>query len=153
LLVNNASQLGLGPDSRLASYPASDFRRLFETNFFAPLALIQLALPALRAARGRVTNISSDAALGAYAGWGAYGASKAALDQLSNVLGAEEPDLRVYAVDPGEMQTAMLRQAYPNDDLSDRAYPADVANALLELVTGDLPSGRYQAGKLQGVKS
>ena len=153
LLVNNASQLGLGPDSRLADYPASDLRRLFETNFFAPLALIQLALPALRNAGGRVISISSDAALGAYAGWGVYGSSKAALDQLSNVLGAEEPALRIYAVDPGEMQTAMLRQAYPNDDLADRADPADVAYALLELVTGDLPSGRYKAAKLQGVRS
>jgi NAD(P)-dependent dehydrogenase (short-subunit alcohol dehydrogenase family) len=153
LLVNNASQLGLGPDSRLADYPASNLRRLFETNFFAPLALTQLALPALRKAAGRVINISSDAALGAYAGWGVYGASKAALDQFSNVLGAEEPALRVYAVDPGEMQTSMLREAFPKDDLSDRADPADVAQALLELVHGDLPSGRYQAGKLQGVRS
>jgi NAD(P)-dependent dehydrogenase (short-subunit alcohol dehydrogenase family) len=153
LLVNNASQLGLGPGSRLADYPASNLRRLFETNFFAPLALTQLALPALRTAGGRVINVSSDAALGAYAGWGVYGSSKAALDQFSNVLGSEEPDLRVYAVDPGEMQTAMLREAFPNDDLSGRADPADVAQSLLELVLGDLPSGRYQASKLQGVRS
>jgi NAD(P)-dependent dehydrogenase (short-subunit alcohol dehydrogenase family) len=153
LLVNNASMLGLGPDSRLAGYPAGDIARLFVVNLFAPLALTQLALPLLRKTGGRVINISSDAALGAYAGWGVYGSSKAALDQISNVLGAEEPSIRVYAVDPGEMQTAMLREAFPKDDLSDRANPADVANALLELVNGDLPSGRYQAGKLQGVRS
>jgi NAD(P)-dependent dehydrogenase (short-subunit alcohol dehydrogenase family) len=153
LLVNNASMLGLGPDSRLADYPAGDLARLFVVNLFAPLALSQLALPLLRKTGGRVINISSDAALGAYAGWGAYGSSKAALDQLSNVMGAEEPALRVDAVDPGEMNTAMLREAFPQDDLSNRAQPANVANALLELVNGDLPSGRYQAEKLQGVRS
>ena len=153
LLVNNASMLGLGPDSRLADYPAGDLARLFVVNLFAPLALTQLALPLLRKTGGRVINISSDAALGAYSGWGVYGSSKAALNQLSNVLGAEEPSLRVYAVDPGEMNTAMLREAFPKDDLSNRANPAHVANALLELVNGELPSGRYQAEKLQGVRS
>jgi NAD(P)-dependent dehydrogenase (short-subunit alcohol dehydrogenase family) len=152
LLVNNASQLGHGPDSRLADYSIEAVRELYETNVFAPLALTQLALPALSRAGGRVINISSDAALGAYAGWGVYGSSKAALDQLSNVLSAEET-LRVYAVDPGEMQTAMLREAFPNDDLSDRANPADVAQSMLELITGDLPSGRYQAAKLNEVRS
>jgi NAD(P)-dependent dehydrogenase (short-subunit alcohol dehydrogenase family) len=153
LLVNNASMLGLGPESRLAGYPANSLARLYQVNVFAPLALTQLALPQLRKAGGRVINISSDAAQGAYAGWGAYGSSKAALDQISNVLSAEEPALRIYAADPGEMQTAMLREAFPQNDLSDRANPAAVANALLELVNGDLPSGRYQAGKLLGVRS
>jgi NAD(P)-dependent dehydrogenase (short-subunit alcohol dehydrogenase family) len=148
LLVNNASILGPS-QARLADYPAHEFMAVYQVNLFAPVALTQLALPALRACGGRVLDITSDAAHGAYPGWGGYGSAKAALEQFSNVLGAEEPGIRVYAVDPGEMQTAMLREAFPHDDLSDRANPADVAEQLLALVDGDLPSGRYSAGALE----
>ena len=107
-------------------------------------------LPALRAARGRVLAVSSDAAVGAYEGWGGYGASKAALDQLANVLGAEEPDLRVHAVDPGDMRTAMHQDAFPGEDISDRPEPEAVVPALRRLIEADLPSGRYVAAELVG---
>ena len=111
----------------------------------APHALIRLLLPALRAATGRVLTLSSDAAVEAYPGWGGYGASKAALDQLAAVLGAEEPLLLVYAVDPGDMRTAMHQAAFPGEDISDRPEPETVVPALRRLVDGDLPSGRYEA--------
>ena len=148
LLVLNASTLGTSPLPPLAAYDLDVLRAVLETNTVAPLALTQLVLPALRAARGRVVAVSSDAALGAYEGWGAYGASKAALDQLANVLGAEEPDVRVYAVDPGDMRTAMHPDAFPGEDISDRPEPGTVVPALRRLVDGELPSGRYVAADL-----
>jgi len=151
LLVLNASALGTSPLPPLARYGLDALRAVLETNTVAPLALTQLVLPALRAARGRVLAVSSDAAVGAYSGWGGYGASKAALDQLANVLGAEEPDLRVYAVDPGDMRTAMHQDAFPGEDISDRPEPATVVPALRRLVDGDLPGGRYVAAELAGV--
>jgi NAD(P)-dependent dehydrogenase (short-subunit alcohol dehydrogenase family) len=151
LLVLNASTLGTSPLPPLAGYDLDALRGVLETNTVAPLALTQLLLPALRAARGRVLAVSSDAAVGAYAGWGGYGASKAALDQLANVLGAEEPDLRVYAVDPGDMRTAMHQEAFPGEDISDRPEPETVVPALRRLVEADLPSGRYVAAELAGV--
>jgi NAD(P)-dependent dehydrogenase (short-subunit alcohol dehydrogenase family) len=151
LLVLNASSLGTSPLPPLARYDLDALRAVLETNTVAPLALTQLLLPALRAARGRVLAVSSDAAVGAYAGWGGYGASKAALDQLANVLGAEEPDLRVYAVDPGDMRTAMHQDAFPGEDISDRPEPATVVPALRRLVDQDLPGGRYVAAELAGV--
>src|SRR5215469_13951789 len=120
LLVSNASELGPSPLPRLADVPLAAVRRVHEVNVLAPLALTQLFLPLLRASRGTVMNISSDAAVEAYPGWGAYGASKAALDQLSAVLAAEEPDLAVYAVDPGDMRTEMHQAAFPGEDISDR---------------------------------
>jgi NAD(P)-dependent dehydrogenase (short-subunit alcohol dehydrogenase family) len=149
LLVLNASTLGPSPLPRLADLPTEEFEAILRTNTVAPLALTQLLLPALRAAGGRVVAISSDAAVEAYEGWGGYGASKAALDQLAAVLGAEEPGLRVYAADPGDMRTEMHQAAYPGEDISDRPSPESVVPGLLPLVDGDLPSGRYRAADLQ----
>ena len=150
LLVLNASTLGPSPLPPLATYDPAALRAVLETNTVAPLALTQLVLPALRAARGRVLAVSSDAAVGAYEGWGGYGASKAALDQLAHVLGAEEPDLRVHAVDPGDMRTAMHQDAFPGEDISDRPEPEAVVPALRRLIEADLPSGRYVAAELVG---
>jgi NAD(P)-dependent dehydrogenase (short-subunit alcohol dehydrogenase family) len=151
LLVLNASTLGPSPLPPLAAYDLDALRAVLETNTVAPLALTQLLLPALRAARGCVLALSSDAALGAYPGWGGYGASKAALDQLANVLGAEEPDLRVYAVDPGDMRTAMHQDAFPGEDILDRPEPETVVPALRRLVDSDRPGGRYVAADLTAV--
>jgi NAD(P)-dependent dehydrogenase (short-subunit alcohol dehydrogenase family) len=148
LLVANASDLGPSPLPPLAELPLPAFERLLAVNTVAPLALVQLLLPALRRAGGRVLLVSSDAAVEAYAGWGGYGASKAALDQLGRVLAVEEPDLRVYAVDPGDMATDMHQAAFPGEDISDRPSPDTVVPALLRLAGGDLPSGRYRAAEL-----
>jgi NAD(P)-dependent dehydrogenase (short-subunit alcohol dehydrogenase family) len=145
LLVNNASDLGPSPLPALARYPLEALRRVYETNVVAPLALVQLLAPRLRAANGIVVNVSSDAAIGPYPGWGGYGSAKAALDQLSAVLAAEEPDLRVYAVDPGDMRTAMHQAAFPGADITDRPEPAAVVPALLRLLEARPPSGRYRA--------
>jgi NAD(P)-dependent dehydrogenase (short-subunit alcohol dehydrogenase family) len=118
---------------------------VYETDVVAPLALTQTLLPELRASGGTVVNISSDAAVEAYPGWGGYGSAKAALDQLSAVLAAEEPDLRVYAVDPGDMRTDMHQAAFPGEDISDRPEPETVVPALLRLLDERPPSGRYRA--------
>jgi NAD(P)-dependent dehydrogenase (short-subunit alcohol dehydrogenase family) len=151
LLVNNASALGPSPQPLLADYPLEELRRVYEVNVFAPLAFVQEALPRLRTG-GAVLNISSDAAVEAYEGWGGYGSSKAALDQLSAVLAAERPDLRVYAVDPGDMRTQMHQEAFPGEDISDRPPPEESVPGLLALVEGDLRSGRYQARDLVAVR-
>jgi NAD(P)-dependent dehydrogenase (short-subunit alcohol dehydrogenase family) len=148
LLVNNASDLGPSPLLSLAELPLPAFERVLAVNTVAPLALVQLLLPALRRGGGRVLQISSDAAVEAYTGWGGYGASKAALDQLSAVLAVEEPELRVYAVDPGDMATGMHQAAFPGEDISDRPTPESVVPALLRLVAGRPPSGRYRAADL-----
>jgi NAD(P)-dependent dehydrogenase (short-subunit alcohol dehydrogenase family) len=148
LVVHNASELGPSPLPRLADLVPGELERILRVNVVAPLALTQRLLPALHGARGRVLTISSDAAVEAYAGWGGYGASKAALDQLSAVLAAEEPELRVYAVDPGDMATDMQQAAFPGEDISDRPAPETVVPALLALFDGDLPSGRYRAADL-----
>jgi NAD(P)-dependent dehydrogenase (short-subunit alcohol dehydrogenase family) len=148
LLVANASDLGPSPLPRLADLPLTAFERVLAVNTVAPLALVQLLLPSLRRAGGRVLLLSSDAAVEAYAGWGGYGASKAALDQLGAVLAVEEPELRVYAVDPGDMATAMHQAAFPGEDISDRPAPESVVPALLRLVRGEVPSGRYRAAEL-----
>ncbi len=148
LLVLNASTLGQRPLPPLADYDLAALRHVLEVNTVAPLALVQRALPALRAAGGRVFALSSDAAVQGYPGWGGYGASKAALDQLARVLGAEEQALRVYAVDPGDMRTRMHADAFPGEDISDRPDPVTVVPALLRLLDGDLDSGRYVAADL-----
>jgi NAD(P)-dependent dehydrogenase (short-subunit alcohol dehydrogenase family) len=149
LLVNNASDLGPSPLPRLADLPLPAFERVLAVNLVAPLALVQRLLPALRGAHGRVLDVSSDAAVEAYEGWGGYGASKAALDQLTAVLGAENPDLRIYAVDPGDMNTDMHQAAFPGEDISDRPDPEAVVPALLRLLDDDAPpSGRYRAADL-----
>jgi NAD(P)-dependent dehydrogenase (short-subunit alcohol dehydrogenase family) len=148
LLVHNASDLGPSPLPPLADLPPEAFTRLLAVNTVAPLALTQLVLPALTRAAGRVLTVSSDAAVEAYPGWGGYGSSKAALDQLTAVLAVERPALRVYAVDPGDMATDMHQAAFPGEDISDRPAPETVVPALLRLVDGDLPSGRYRAADL-----
>jgi NAD(P)-dependent dehydrogenase (short-subunit alcohol dehydrogenase family) len=148
LLVNNASELGPSPLPALAELPIDAFARVLHVNVVAPLALIQRALPSLVARRGRIINVSSDAAVEAYPGWGGYGSSKAALEQLSNVLGAEQPELRVYRVDPGDMRTDMHQAAFPGEDITDRPLPEASVPGLLALIEGELPSGRYEARKV-----
>lgn len=148
LLVNNASVLGPSPQPTLANYPLDVLEHVYSVNVFGPLALVQLMLPWLRDAGGRIVNISSDAAVEAYAGWGGYGSAKAALDQVSAVLAAELPAVRVYSFDPGDMATDLQQQAFPDEDVSDRADPDTVVPALLQLVRGDLASGRYRAADL-----
>jgi NAD(P)-dependent dehydrogenase (short-subunit alcohol dehydrogenase family) len=148
LLVNNASELGPSPLPSLADLREADLRHVLDVNVVAPLALVQAVLPALRTARGTVVDISSDAAVEAYAGWGGYGTSKAALDQLTAVLAVEHPELRIYAVDPGDMATDMHQAAFPGEDISDRPAPESVVPALLALLDGELPSGRYRAAEL-----
>ncbi|MQY16437.1 putative oxidoreductase [Streptomyces sp. RB5] len=151
LLVNNASALGAEPLVPLARQPLDGFRAALETNVVAPLALVQEALSLLTASpRGRVLNISSDAAVEAYGTWGGYGASKAALDQLTAVLAVEHPELRVWAVDPGDMRTDLYAAAVPDDgDFGERLDPREVAPALLRLVDEDVASGRYTAAALR----
>ncbi len=148
LLVNNASDLGPSPLPALAGYPLIELERVFRVNVLAPLALAQLALPLLRARRGRIINVSSDAAVEAYEGWGGYGSSKAALERLTLVLAAEESDVRVYVVDPGDMRTAMHQAAFPGEDISDRPLPEASVPGLRRLTDGDAPSGRYRAADL-----
>jgi len=148
LLVNNAGTLGASPLPALADYPPDELRAAFEVNVIAPLALIQLMLPLLRGSGGAVLNITSDAAVEAYTGWGGYGAAKAALEQASNVLAAEEPVLRVWWADPGDLRTDMHQAAFPGEDISDRPEPAAVVPAFVRLVTERLPSGRYRAAHL-----
>ncbi len=152
-LVNNAGTLGPSPLPDLARYPLSDLEEVFRVNVVAPLRLIQTALPELRAARGKVMNVTSDAAVEGYQGWGGYGASKAALEQLSRVLAAEEPEIDVYWVDPGDMQTAMHQAAFPGEDISDRPLPGARAPALARLLLEDFPSGRYTAESLLSAAS
>jgi NAD(P)-dependent dehydrogenase (short-subunit alcohol dehydrogenase family) len=145
LLVNNASDLGPSPLPALDRYPLEALRQVYETDVVAPLALVQLLALRLRTAGGIVVNVSSDAAVEPYPGWGGYGSAKAALDQLSAVLAAEEPDLRVYAVDPGDMRTDLHQAAFPGEDITDRPEPATVVPALLRLLDARPPSGRYRA--------
>ena len=146
LLVNNASTLGASPQPSLADLPPEVLQQVLLTNLQAPVELTRSLLPQLRAAGGTVLNITSDASVEAYPGWAAYGASKAALDHVSRVLAAEEPELRVYAVDPGDMRTRMHQEAFPGEDISDRPPPEDVVPHLLALLDSDLPSGRHRAG-------
>jgi NAD(P)-dependent dehydrogenase (short-subunit alcohol dehydrogenase family) len=149
LLVNNASVLGPSPQPALADYPLETLEHVYRVNVLAPLALVQLALPLLGPG-ARIVNVTSDAAVEPYEGWGGYGSSKAALDQLTAILGAERPALRVYAVDPGDMNTRMHQEAFPGEDISDRPAPETSVPGLLALIEGDLPSGRYQARALAG---
>lgn len=127
LLVNNASTLGPSPMPKLADFPVDAIGDVFRTNAGAPLALMQSALPLLRTARGAIVNVTSDAAREPYLGWGMYGASKAALEQLSRILNAEEPDVRVWSFDPGDMRTQMHQDAFPGEDISDRPLPDEHA--------------------------
>jgi NAD(P)-dependent dehydrogenase (short-subunit alcohol dehydrogenase family) len=149
LLVNNASLLGPSPQPPLAAYPLPELARVYQVNVFAPLALVQAALPRL-VAGAAIVNLSSDAAVEPYAGWGGYGSSKAALDQASAILAAEHPELRVYAADPGDMRTQMHQDAFPGEDISDRPLPESSLPGLLALIEGSLPSGRYRVRELVG---
>jgi NAD(P)-dependent dehydrogenase (short-subunit alcohol dehydrogenase family) len=147
VLVNNASTLGPSPQPALAEYPPAELERVYRVNVLAPLALIQMALPLIPGG-GRIVNVTSDAAVEPYEGWGGYGSSKAALEQLTAILAAEHPELRVYAVDPGDMRTEMHQEAFPGEDISDRPPPEVSVPGLLTLLEGDLPSGRYHAREL-----
>jgi NAD(P)-dependent dehydrogenase (short-subunit alcohol dehydrogenase family) len=148
LLVHNASTLGPSPLPPLATYPLAEFERVHRVDVLAPLALTQLVLAHLRAVRGTLVSISSDAAVEAYPGWGGYGSAKAALDQLTAVLAVENPDLHVYALDPGDMNTAMHQRAFPGEDISDRPAPASVVPALWRLIRHEVPGGRHRASDL-----
>jgi NAD(P)-dependent dehydrogenase (short-subunit alcohol dehydrogenase family) len=147
LLVNNASLLGPSPQPPLGDYPLAELEDVYGVNVFAPLSLIQMALPLLGDG-GRIVNVTSDAGVESYEGWGGYGSSKAALERLTGVLAAEQPALRVYAVDPGDMRTRMHQLAFPGEDISDRPPPEDSVPGLLTLIEGRLPSGRYLAREL-----
>jgi NAD(P)-dependent dehydrogenase (short-subunit alcohol dehydrogenase family) len=146
-LVNNASVLGPSPQPELLDYPLDVFEQVYRHNVVAPLALIQALNNELKP-QARIINVTSDAAVEPYEGWGGYGSSKAGLEQLSNILAAENPGLRVYRVDPGDMRTRMHQEAFPNEDISDRPLPEESVPGFLELLTGDLPSGRYEARAL-----
>jgi NAD(P)-dependent dehydrogenase (short-subunit alcohol dehydrogenase family) len=147
LLVNNASELGPSPMPALASYPLDALERVYRVNVVAPLALFQTALPALRPG-ALVLNVTSDAAVEPYEGWGGYGSSKAALEQLTRILAAEHPGLRIVAVDPGDMNTRMHQDAFPGEDISDRPPPEASVPGLLALIGGEPASGRYVARAL-----
>jgi NAD(P)-dependent dehydrogenase (short-subunit alcohol dehydrogenase family) len=151
-LVNNASVLGPSPQPGLGVYPIAELSRVYRVNVFAPLALAQLVLPRL-VPGGRILNVTSDAAVEAYEGWGGYGSSKAALEQISRVMGAEHPEMRVYAVDPGDMNTQMHQEAFPGEDISDRPPPEASVPGLMALIEGELPSGRYWARDLAQVEA
>ncbi len=146
-LVNNASILGPSPQPALLDYPLDTLEEVYRANTLSPLALIQATRNALKPG-ARIVNMTSDAAAEPYKGWGGYGSSKAALEQLSNILAAENPDLQVYWVDPGDMRTRMQQEAFPGEDISDRPPPEESVPSLVELLTGDLPSGRYEARAL-----
>jgi len=147
LLVNNASMLGPSPQPPLGRYPLEVLERVYQVNVLAPVALAQLVLPRMPDG-GTIINVSSDAAVEPYAGWGGYGSSKAALDQLSAILAEEHPTLRIYSVDPGDMRTQMHQDAFPGEDISDRPPPEESVPGLLALIEGNVPSGRYRAREL-----
>ncbi|HEY1520767.1 MAG TPA: SDR family NAD(P)-dependent oxidoreductase [Solirubrobacteraceae bacterium] len=152
LLVNNASMLGPSPQPPLGRYPMDELERVYRVNVLAPIALAQLVLPRMPDG-GTIVNVSSDAAVEPYAGWGGYGSSKAALDQSSAILAEEHPALRIYSVDPGDMRTQMHQEAFPGEDISDRPPPEESVPGLLRLIEDDLPSGRYRARELAATES
>ena len=153
LVVNNASVLGPSPQPRLSDYPLAVFEDVLRVNLIAPLALMQATLGALRRANGTVVNITSDAAVEGYEGWGGYGSSKAGLEQLSHVLAAEEPEVRVYWFDPGDMRTQMHQDAFPDEDISDRPLPETVVPTLIELLRQAPPSGRFRGADFVRVET
>jgi NAD(P)-dependent dehydrogenase (short-subunit alcohol dehydrogenase family) len=154
LVVNNAGTLGTSPLPSLADYPLDDLRIAFEVNVVAPLGVVQDALPLLiDSPHPRLLNVTSDAAVEAYEGWGGYGAGKAALERLGAVLAVENPALTVWSVDPGDLRTAMHQAAYPGEDISDRPEPDSVVPAFLRLIDSDRPSGRYRASELAALES
>ena len=150
LLINNAGVLGPSPLPSLASYPLDAYRDVLEVGAVAPLGLAQLALPLLRARSGAIINVTSDAAVEAYEGWGGYGSAKAALEQLSRILAAEEPGVRIWWTDPGDLRTAMHQAAFPGEDISDRPLPESAVPGFLRLIDERPASGRIRIGELVG---
>jgi len=150
VVVNNASILGPSPQPNLLDYPLDTLERVYQVNVLAPLALLQAVQTQLKP-NAHIINITSDAGVEAYSGWGGYGSSKAALEQLSAILAVENPNWRVYWVDPGDMRTQMHQEAFPGEDISDRALPEESVPGLIELIEGNRPSGRYQARALAEV--
>lgn len=146
-IVNNAGALGPSPQPGLLDYPLDTLKWVFDTNVIAPLGVIQTVRSDLKP-HARIINVTSDAGVNAYPGWGGYGASKAALEQLSAILASENTELRVYWVDPGDMRTDMHQAAYPGEDISDRPSPEERVPGFVTLLEGDLPSGRYVASEL-----
>ena len=152
LLINNASILGPSPQPELAAYPLDVLEDVYRVNVLAPLALTQLALPHIPDG-GTIINVTSDAGIEPYDGWGGYGSSKAAFEQWTAILGVERPHLRIYAVDPGDMRTQMHQEAFPGEDISDRAEPEESVPGLLVLIVGNHPSGRYRTKDLAPVEA
>jgi NAD(P)-dependent dehydrogenase (short-subunit alcohol dehydrogenase family) len=147
LLVNNAGILGPSPQPALRDYPPGTLADVYAANVIAPLTVIQALQHTLKPGAA-IINVTSDAGVEAYEGWGGYGSAKAALEQISNVLAAENPDWRVYWVDPGDMRTQMHQEAFPGEDISDRPLPEESVPGFLALIHSKLPSGRYQARSL-----
>ena len=148
-LVNNASMLGPSPQPSLLNYPLDVLEKVYLTNVITPLAVIQSLNPTMRPG-ACILNVTSDAGAEAYEGWGGYGSSKAALDHLSAILAGENPTLRIYWVDPGDMRTQMLQEAFPDEDISDRPLPDKSIPGLITLIDGGMPSGRFRAQELAG---
>ncbi|HEX4704256.1 MAG TPA: SDR family oxidoreductase [Pseudonocardiaceae bacterium] len=148
LLVNNAGILGPSPQPALADYPLAALREVYEVNVLAPLALAQLALPGLRERAGAIVNVTSDAAVEPYEGWGGYGSAKAAVEQFSRVLAVEQPSVRVWAVDPGDLRTRMHQEAFPGEDITDRPLPATVVPGFVRLLADRPESGRIRLADL-----
>jgi NAD(P)-dependent dehydrogenase (short-subunit alcohol dehydrogenase family) len=148
LVVNNAGILGPSPQPPLAEYPLDVLRTVYEVNVVAPLALAQATLPGLRARGGTIVNVTSDAAVEPYEGWGGYGSAKAAIEQVSRILAAEEPTIRVWWVDPGDLRTRMHQEAFPGEDISDRPEPVTVVPAFLRLLKARPASGRIRLAEL-----
>lgn len=146
-VVNNAGILGPSPQPALLDYPLGILSDVYHLNTIAPLAILQAVQHTLKP-QATILNITSDAAVEPYPGWGGYGSSKAALEQLTNILAAENPHWHIYAVDPGDMQTQMHQEAFPGEDISDRGLPEESVPGLVELLHGELPSGRYEARKI-----
>ena len=146
-LINNAGALGPSPQPNLLDYPLDVMEHVLRTNVIAPLGVIQALRSDLKPG-ARVINVTSDAGVNAYAGWGGYGASKAALEHLSAILSAENPELKLYWVDPGDMRTDMHQAAYPGEDISDRPLPESRVPGFVTLLEGDLPAGRYVASEI-----
>lgn len=151
VVVNNAGILGPSPQPNLLDYPLDTLAEVFRVNVIAPLGVLQAVRHTLKP-DARIINITSDAAIAAYPGWGGYGSSKAALEQLSHVLAAENPEWRVYWVDPGDMRTAMHQAAFPGEDISDRPLPEMSVPGFRRMLDGGLPGGRYAVGDLIAVE-
>jgi NAD(P)-dependent dehydrogenase (short-subunit alcohol dehydrogenase family) len=146
-VVNNASILGLSPQPALLDYPLEVLEQVYQVNVLAPLGLLQAVRSELKTG-ARIINMTSDAGVEAYPGWGGYGSSKAALEQLSAILAEENPAWRVYWVDPGDMRTQMHQEAFPGEDISDRPLPEESVPGLIKLLVNELPSGRYTTREL-----